>query len=155
MTARACTAQEDDTHKPRGLWLSAEDDTPESHGWKDWCEGEAFWLDNLKWRTEITLHPDANVLRLATAQEIVAFSDRYCDLPYPLHDWVNWPRVVPLYQGIIIAPYQWRLRLEHGMIWYYGWDCASGCIWDLAAIDSVSAPEAVTVRVRQEEEEEV
>ena len=36
--------------------------------------------------------------------------------------------------GIIISPYQWdcRLALESG--WYYGWDCSSGCIWDISCI---------------------
>jgi hypothetical protein len=22
--------------------------------------------------------------------------------------------------------------------WYYGWDCASGCIWDSAAVERVA-----------------
>jgi len=33
------------------------------------------------------------------------------------------------YDGIEIAPYQWDARLS--LIWYYGWDVASGCIWNL------------------------
>ena len=24
------------------------------------------------------------------------------------------------------------------LLWYHGWDCASGCIWDLKAIDSIN-----------------
>ena len=44
--------------------------------------------------------------------------------------------------GIIIAPYQWYCRMT--VDWYYTWDCASGCIWNLDAIESVNAVTAVT-----------
>lgn len=35
------------------------------------------------------------------------------------------------------APYQWRRRNERGFSWYYGWDCASGCIWRASAIREI------------------
>lgn len=27
------------------------------------------------------------------------------------------------------------MRLDNRCTWYYGWDCASGCIWDKDAIE--------------------
>lgn len=57
------------------------------------------------------------------------------------HDHINWPMVADRYQGIVIAPYLWSRRMDGGL-WYYGWDCASGCIWDAAAVASVTARQA-------------
>jgi hypothetical protein len=28
--------------------------------------------------------------------------------------------------------------LRMGLMWYYGWDCASGCIWDTSVIERVT-----------------
>ena len=50
---------------------------------------------------------------------------------------MDWGYLATQYQGLIIAPYLWDLRL-FGPAWYYGWDCASGCIWDLTAVESFS-----------------
>lgn len=36
------------------------------------------------------------------------------------------------YDGIEIAPYQESLRYD--LEWYYGWDVASGCIWNFEGI---------------------
>ena len=46
---------------------------------------------------------------------------------------IDWPKVAERYDGIIIAPYQWSRRLD-GPMWYYGWDCASGCVWRARAV---------------------
>lgn len=32
------------------------------------------------------------------------------------------------------APYQWECRLDRDTFWYYSWDCASACIWNLQAV---------------------
>jgi hypothetical protein len=49
----------------------------------------------------------------------------------------RWNLVKEKYQGIIICPYfhNRRLMTSHSQ-WYYGWDCASGCIWDVDCIKS-------------------
>ena len=36
---------------------------------------------------------------------------------------------------MFITPYQWELRFE--LDWYYGWDVASGCVWNLSVIESM------------------
>jgi hypothetical protein len=33
------------------------------------------------------------------------------------------------YDGIEINPYQFEARYQY--LWYYGWDIASGCVWNL------------------------
>lgn len=122
--------------KPNGLWLSDDD----SFGWKDWCEGEQWRLDQLAHRTEFVLAPGANVKVLDSTRAIYKFHEKFSGHPAfagtGVEDsWINWDKVVARYDGIIITPYQWSVRLQIGMIWYYGWDCASGCIWNLDAIE--------------------
>ena len=63
---------------------------------------------------------------------------RYADSSYPRED-IDWAAVARCYQGIIIPTYHFEFRFDtHVSDWYYGWDCASGCIWDAGAIASVS-----------------
>ena len=47
---------------------------------------------------------------------------------------IDWHAVAQAYAGIEIAPYCWSLRFEYEFLWYYGWDCASGCVWELSAV---------------------
>jgi len=58
---------------------------------------------------------------------------------------INWPAVAEKYDGIIIAPYIWQRRLSDNPdhFWYYGWDCASGCIWNTEVIEEIHTKELV------------
>lgn len=114
--------------KPRGLWLSVEDD-PET-SWRGWCEAESFSLDRLKVATPLLIGPSANVLHLRGAADIDTFTAEYL-AETERYSWaIDWPKVTARYDGIIIAPYVWTRRLHDGCSWYYGWDCASGCVWN-------------------------
>lgn len=118
--------------KPHGLWVSVEGDDD----WLSWCQGERWGLESLKCATEIVLKKDASLLRLTSAKEICDFEDKFKgkkEGDFDVH--IIWPKVAEQYQGIVIAPYCWQLRLEK--MWYYGWDCASGCIWDADAVASL------------------
>lgn len=122
--------------KPVGLWVSVEGD----EDWKSWCEAESFHLEALAYPHEIALSPDANILTLPTAFDIDLFTEQFskpCEWSSTRRD-IDWLEVATLYQGIIIAPYQWSRRMAEHTFWYYGWDCASGCIWDVTAIESVA-----------------
>lgn len=120
--------------KPAGLWLSVdgEDD------WAAWCEAEQFVDLSRHIRYEVVLALDANLLLLDTAEAVQAFTREHGRTARWSErgtvDGIDWARVAAAYQGIIIAPYQWSLRLELETFWYYGWDCASGVIWDAAAV---------------------
>lgn len=131
--------QQDNTwhHKPRGFWVSDEDD----YGWSQWTEENEYGIGANAF--EVSLAPDANVLLLGTVDAVRDF-DRQFSVGSNRYR-VDWARVAEQWQGIIITPYQWKLRLSD-VDWYYTWDCASGCIWDAAAIRSVEriAVEAVT-----------
>lgn len=129
------------THgKPRGLWLSDESD----YGWAEWCRDENFVDTDQQVATSFTLSRSAHVLHLSTFEMVR-------DLPkqYPIEfgryagdplseGGVDWLRIVAEYDGILITPYQWSARLRHECGYYYGWDVASGCFWNLRALTPVA-----------------
>lgn len=132
-------------YKPRGLWVSVED----GWGWKDWCTAEEFNLDHLAYEYKVTVKKEANILYLNNPQEIIDFGHQYADQEYNLREiylkymptsimFLKWKEVMQKYQGIIISPYQWDCRLRLETSWYNGWDCSSGCIWDINAIYDIT-----------------
>lgn len=123
--------------KPVGLWFSVEG----PYDWKWWCEGENFRVDHLAVAYKITLKRDANIIYLNNPEELYVFTQKY---NRPTRFWdpeqdtyqLRWEDIKALYQGIIIPNYLWDCRLALESSWYYGWDCSSGCIWDLTCIES-------------------
>lgn len=136
------------THeKPRGLWVSVlgRDD------WASWCRAESFRRTRRQCASRIVLSPSAKVLRMASAHEMDAFTRQYGEVirlqgSRYNRTGINWSKVAAEYDGIIIAPYIWSRRLHDLTGWYYGWDCASGCIWNSRAIARVQALRAARVR---------
>lgn len=132
------------TMKPHGLWVSVGDD------WERWCRGEEFRTETLAHRSQVTLVDHPNVLVIDNSERLLSFTiEHEADPPWlnrstlPRPDMlrgyhIDWPLVAYAYDGIIIAPYLWSCRLDHRTFWYYGWDCASGCIWDLRCIAEVT-----------------
>jgi hypothetical protein len=118
-------------HKPKGFWVSVDD---ANMPWDTWCIDNQFQWENLECRHKVVLHPTANVLVISDNETLETFSRGYKNDRYSVH----WRDVARTYQGIIITPYLWESRFDSRMMWYYGWDCASGCIWDAAAIQSIS-----------------
>lgn len=119
--------------KPDGLWVSVEgrDD------WQSWCEREDFCKDQLAYRAPVSIHDSANILHVTPSEIRVFDTDYAVEWPWGENGrWtargIDWPAVARKYDGIIIAPYSWGHRLD--LSWYYTWDCASGCIWNLDAI---------------------
>jgi hypothetical protein len=126
--------------KPRGLWLSVEGEDD----WDNWCRREGFRNHDDYYIYEVELADNANVLYITNAHELDEFTREYGSpetiggkaRPSPSdygYD-IDWPRLAREYDGIIIAPYIWSRRMESITFWYYGWDCASGCIWRKRAI---------------------
>ena len=129
--------------KPHGLWVSVEGEDD----WREWCLSEGFGLERLTHVHDVTLADDENVLRLGGPAGIDAFTREFGERSYGSMG-IRWHDVAARWQGIIIAPYVWARRLDGDAGWYYGWDCASGCIWDARAIASVTLREIVTLPER-------
>lgn len=112
--------------KPKGFWYGIDGD------WERWCKGEDWGLSKDKENLEFELVlADENILMLSSAAEIDQFHEVYQGhIGGFIRHYIDWPKVCEKYDGIEIAPYQWARRLEgDAHRWYYGWDCASGCIW--------------------------
>ena len=123
--------------KPNGFWFSVEQ--PNGYGWREWCESEGFNLENLTHVHDVVMAPDANFLILMSADDLDDFTRKYRDNGLREIEYINWVAVSAEYDGIIIAPYCWERRMH--LLWYYGWDCASGVVWNVKAIESVTLRE--------------
>jgi hypothetical protein len=119
--------------KPKGLWVSVEGEDD----WKTWCEANHFNLHRFTHCYEIRLTRTAKVLWIKTGAQFRKFNSTYTTELYGNIKGIDWPRVSEEFDGLIIAPYQWKFRHDFQSFWYYGWDCASGCIWKPAAIESI------------------
>ena len=136
--------------KPEGLWVSVAGE--DSWDWPAWCRSESFCLSSLDHVAEVNLVDDANILHVDTPEGLDLFHHAYAVDDELLRTGVpsrrlwatdekrywslDWPTVAAKYDGVIIAPYHYSRRLD-GPMWYYGWDCASGVIWNLDAVASV------------------
>lgn len=118
--------------KPKGFWLSVDGE----HDWRSWCSSEMpSWLEG-KTRYRIHVADWSRLLVLTDALDLDCFTERYGrDTPRYNQTYIDWPAVAEIHSGIVIAPYCWSRRMHHS--WYYGWDCASGCIWNAEAIARV------------------
>ena len=114
--------------KPSGLWVSV------GSAWLDWCRDEEFRTDLTWYEHKVTVAAGASILILASALDLDDFSAEFGSPISPGFDSVHidWGRVA--------GKYQWSRRLD--LLWYYGWDCASGCIWNT---EHVSLGEAVEI----------
>lgn len=133
---RQYALQRCDGMKPGGLWLSDEND----YGWSQWCQSEGFGGDRLALQTKIIVDPE-DLCVLGSVGELREFNQEFKRplLPGVLGGMqvIDWKRVKGRWKGIVITPYQWSVRLCEDFFWYYSWDCASGCVWDLSAISEV------------------
>lgn len=119
--------------KPHGLWLSV----PGDESWESFCIAEEFAIHQLAHTHRVTLKASCDVLVVGNTTAFDRFAAEYL-VPdensfYEGGFAIDWRRVVVEFDGIIIAPHRWDRRDEHR--WYSGWDCASGCIWNLDAVD--------------------
>lgn len=123
--------------KPRGLWYGF------GASWLEWCASEQpDWIGEHFY--EVRLADHASVLRIESAGALQRFAHEY-EAPSPVDGtYIDWPRVCSEYDAIEINPYQWSCRLQLGMTWYYGWDVASGCVWNpsIVSVSEAARPPA-------------
>ena len=120
--------------KPRGFWVSVDGE----HDWATWCEDEHFNEEGLANKTAFRLKWDSQVLIIRDMDQIMEFTDRFGIQYHEVLRGIKWKLVATIYDGIIITPYLWEGRYDMKTGWYYGWDCASGCVWNLDAIEKVA-----------------
>src|SRR6202030_613066 len=97
--------------KPRGLWISVQNKG--SFGWKEWCLGEGFRLEELVKPHLVTLKSNANILLISSVEEFDKFHEQFKEVLKPglsIHN-IKWAEVAKQWDGLIIAPYLWERRL--------------------------------------------
>jgi len=132
VTKRGCGA-----YKPNGFWVSVDekDEDGKSYGWSDWCKDEDFLLDHLTVRHRVHLFHAERLLWITNANDLVWFDKTFGKDGLYGPD-IDWPLLAEQFAGIVIAPYQWSRRFD--LHWYYGWDCASGVIWDASIVRHIA-----------------
>ena len=135
--------------KPTGIWYGLGD------SWIQWCMSEASgWLSPYIY--DFVLDED-KILKVTNIEEFEKFEEEHQAIRAEFKllmdhmpkirdahgdgfgrrmsrffDQIDWPKLATMYSGVEIAPYIWKKRLES--MWYYPWDCASGCIWNRSAV---------------------
>lgn len=139
-----------DGFKPQGLWVSV--DGEESWGWREWCRSEDYPLGRVRHRVD--LREGCGILVLDSVAAMLEFTDRYEDKSRSSEIFggrhIDWKRVMREWPGILIPQYQWSLRMD--LWWYYPWDCASGCIWDVeTCVQTIEPVECVLEGITREQ----
>ena len=119
--------------KPKGLWYSC------NESWKEWVTFDMpQWWESYNFKYDIRVNLNS-MLVIRTMEELLAFEQKYSAVNSPFGPGfkvIDWGAVANDYAGIEICPYHYDARFSSD--WYYGWDVASGCIWDSSALVTVS-----------------
>jgi len=113
------------TVKPSGFWYGFGSE------WIDWCRNEApEWTGKYIYSIDTG---NTNILQIKTNAEMLQFNSEYKADIYmkDAGEAIDWKKVASKYGGIEINPYQYDDAM---LSWYYGWDIASGCIWNLSGV---------------------
>lgn len=116
--------------KPNGFWYGFGDK------WIDWAEVAGPEYKG-KYVYEVDIK-SSSILEIKNYPEIIEFTRKYRSrkqiIPGIIFS-IDWQKIELKYDGIEINPYIGQARNNEKTIWYYGWDVASGCIWNLDNID--------------------
>ncbi len=113
--------------KPDGVWYDCGGE------WLRWVESEMpHWLGDYTYRLFLD---KGKMLYIDSPEMLDIFTQTYRataveGVSSPSSYYIDWPAVAKKYTGIEICPYIWERRMSRHTEWYYGWDLASGCVWD-------------------------
>lgn len=116
--------------KPEGFWYGFGEE------WIDWTE--TSWPERKgEYIYEVDIN-ESNILQIKDYSELEEFTKEYGSIKqiYPgFIFFIDWPKIELKYDGIEINPYIYQGRMEKKTIWYYSWDVASGCIWNMNKVN--------------------
>ena len=113
------------TVKPSGFWYGFGSE------WIDWTRNEMpEWTGKYIYDIDTG---NTNVLQIKTNAEMLQFNSEYKADVYmkDAGEAIDWKKVASKYGGIEINPYQYDDAM---LLWYYGWDIACGCVWNLSGV---------------------
>lgn len=121
---RYYTQRHDD--KPDGFWYGF------GNEWIDWTDTAG---PERKGKYIYNIYTNgSNILQIKDYSELIEFTKEYKSInqiiPRAIFS-IDWSRIEFKYDGIEINPYIGQARMDQQTLWYYSWDVASGCIWNL------------------------
>tara|TARA_Y100001970_G_scaffold2942_1_gene3464 strand:- start:1204 stop:1773 length:570 start_codon:yes stop_codon:yes gene_type:complete len=129
-------------NKPDGLWYECQDGSAET--WEEFCNtgfgDDQYYEKKYDGQYNVILN-DYEILFIPDEYHFEKFYKMY-SVPHPADPdgkkgydkQIDWPRVASDYAGIEICPYLSSKRNDDDSFWYYGWDVASGCVWDPSGV---------------------
>jgi hypothetical protein len=112
--------------KPSGIWYAC------GNEWISWLTYEMpQWIGDYVYSLKVD---EGRILTIKTEDEFTAFEWKYLEKTEEgdFGRGPDWSLVARDYAGIEICPYRPEARM--GSMWYYGWDVASGCVWEGSAV---------------------
>ena len=115
--------------KPKGLWYGCGD------SWIEWVKGEMpKKLEEANYLYEVKLGEE--IIQISNDDEFDNFQSEFGFSSLDEQVAINWKEIQEQeYNGIEICPYNWERRMNTN--WYYPWDVASGCIWNLSGVSDI------------------
>jgi hypothetical protein len=108
--------------KPHGFWYAV------GFGWLDFATYDMQGFYDDKKLHAFSINTDRlNILKINNISELFEFDNNFKHGPDLLSS-INWVKVAEQYDGIEIPVYLREARYDY--TWYYGWDVASGCVWN-------------------------
>ena len=121
--------------KPNGLWYECQDGS--SMDWQTFCDTGLSTKYSERYDSTYNVDlEDYNILFIPDIYYFDKFTEMY-GVPHPAfpndpeEKLIDWAKVAEHYSGIEICPY---IADRRDVEWYYGWDVASGCVWDQEGI---------------------
>jgi hypothetical protein len=116
--------EQKDGKKPRGLWYASGGE------WIEWLADHLpGWIGDSIY--ELALD-EGEMFFIKSAKELLAFNKEF-SVGDDFLSGIGWDALEEKgFGGIEISPHQEGLTqsLDMSLLWYWGWDVASGCIWD-------------------------
>lgn len=111
------------TDRPNGFWYDLNGD------WNRFCNesGNLQWIYRHNYKVDIS---KANILTLSSLAQVQSFAMVYGDKGR-FNVFINWQKVAMCYDGIEVQQYKPQWFSDIYSSWFYLWDCASGCIWNM------------------------
>lgn len=119
--------------KPAGFWVSPDvkEDWPAFANTTEAMHKR--FKPRFRYKTRIHLRDGHNVLIIRNNRQFLELEEKFTDrVEGPFTRFLNIEKLRKQYDGLIITKYFWEFRMTSD--WYYTWDCASGCIWNLDVI---------------------
>ena len=123
--------------KPDGLWYECKDGS--AINWLEFCRtGLSGGIGRYDSAYDVILN-DYEILFITNNHDFKKFEKMYGVTNSYGDVKIDWPKVASHYDGIEICPYLYRMRADSD--WYYGWDVASGCVWNASGIKELISTE--------------